>query len=76
MSKEWLKKIRFGFEELIKDAQRLDFLQSLTDKEEYTGKVILRKSKTGRGWRLHETSKEGAEYNVRKAIDNFIKENE
>lgn len=56
------------------DKERLDFLQYLTDKNEYTGKVILRASTTGRGWRLHETSWEGSVKDVREAIDNYAKE--
>ncbi len=55
------------------DKKRLDFLQELTNKKEYTGKVILRNSFSGRGWRLHETSIKGSTSNVREAIDNFIK---
>ena len=54
------------------DKERLDFLQKLTNKKEYTGKVILRESISGRGWRLHEASLEGAVPSVRRAIDNFI----
>lgn len=52
------------------DKERLDFLDSLTGK--YTGKVILRDSTTGRGWRLHETSSKGCTGDVRTAIDNYI----
>lgn len=54
----------------ITDKQRLDFLDSLTG--EYTGKVILRMSTTGRGWRLHESSKPQGKKTVREAIDNLI----
>jgi len=54
------------------DKERLDFLQKLTDQKSYTGKVILRSSTTGRGWRLHETSWKGAVFSVREAIDNFM----
>jgi hypothetical protein len=56
------------------DTERLDFLQSLLDKKEYTGKCKLRLSSTGRGFRLHETSQDGAENSVRVAIDNYINE--
>jgi hypothetical protein len=56
------------------DTERLNFLQYLTDQQKYTGKVILRDSTTGRGWRLHETSWEGSVSNVREAIDNYAKE--
>lgn len=56
------------------DKERMDFLQELTDKGEYTGKVILRKSTTGRGWRLHETALFEAVSSVREAIDNMMRE--
>ena len=52
------------------DKERLDFLQSHLG--EYSGKVICRESKTGRGWRLHETLQPGAVKNVRQAIDEFM----
>lgn len=54
------------------DSKRLDFLQFLTDQKRYSGKVILRNSTTGRGWRLHESS-EGYD-SVREAIDVYMKE--
>lgn len=54
------------------DTDLLNQLQLLTDKAEYTGKVILRKSTTGRGWRLHETRWDGSTSSVRQAIVNFI----
>ncbi|MFH1547258.1 MAG: hypothetical protein ABIC57_02115 [bacterium] len=57
------------------DTELLDFLQGLTDRKVYTGKVILRNSVTGRGWRLHETSGAGVEQprnNVRQAIIDFM----
>ena len=50
------------------DSDLLDYLQNLTDKAEYTGRVVLRKSTTGRGWRLHETSRFNAKETVREAI--------
>ena len=51
------------------DKERLDYLQTLNDRRVYTGKVVCRESTTGRGWRLHETSRlEGLE-SVRAAID-------
>ena len=56
------------------DTERLDFLQKLTDRKKYTGKVILRESTTGRGWRLHEHSGNNATVLVRDAIDNFMKD--
>lgn len=54
------------------DKERLDFLQELTDKKVYTGKVILRSSTNRRGWRLHETSRISAVSSVRTAIDEFM----
>jgi len=55
------------------DKERLDYLQQLNDRNNYTGKCVLRESATGRGWRLHETSTDQYETfnNVRDAIDNF-----
>lgn len=55
------------------DKERLDFLQKLTDRKTFTGKVILRQSSFGRGWRLHETSWPNSVTSVRTAIDNFMK---
>jgi hypothetical protein len=60
----------------ITDKERLDMLQALTDKAEYTGIVVLRLSVTGRGWRLHETSKPEGSSSVREAIDNFMRRQE
>jgi hypothetical protein len=54
------------------DEERLDFLQKLTNDARYTGKVIVRGSSTGRGWRLHETSRSAAKSSVREAIDDFM----
>jgi len=51
------------------DKDRLDYLQTLTNRRDYTGKVVLRRSATGRGWRLHETNKSVAYKSVRTAID-------
>jgi len=31
------------------DTERLDFLQALNDQKKYTGRVVLRDSRTGRG---------------------------
>lgn len=63
-------------EALLKDAERLNWLQKQLDKKSYTGKCVFRWSSTGRGWRLHETSDEdGKRFGfipttyVRKAID-------
>lgn len=58
----------------LNDTHRLDFLQNLLEKQEYTGKVILRDSHYNRGWRLHETSSEEAVSSVREAIDNYMEE--
>lgn len=60
----------------LTDTERLDFLQNLTDKKQYTGKVILRYSVSGRGWRLHETNNMGSSTDVREAIDEYIKFNQ
>ncbi len=49
------------------DAERLDYLQSIT--QGYGKGWILRDSSTGRGMRLHETNMEGAQPTVRAAID-------
>ena len=54
------------------DTELLDFLQMLTDRDVYTGEVILRESATGRGWRLHETTVIGRTSNVRQAISDFM----
>jgi hypothetical protein len=56
------------------DKELLDFLQELTNKDEYTGSVILRKSEHGRGWRLHETARYGSVPDVRQAIINYIEQ--
>ena len=55
------------------DEELLDYLQALTDRADYTGKVILRESTTGRGWRLHEHIGPGAQQDVRGASGEFIK---
>jgi len=51
------------------DEKRLDFLQSLLVRK----KCILRMSESGRGFRLHQSEREGGEYSVRLAIDNFMR---
>lgn len=53
------------------DTERLDLLDRLTKEGAYGTGVILRRSTTGRGWRLHQTSREGASPTVREAIDRF-----
>lgn len=57
------------------DKELLDYLQLLLDDVKYTGKCILRNSRTGRGWRLHETSQPGGSRDVREAIGNHMDEN-
>ena len=59
----------------ITDKDRLDFLQKLLDEKEYTGKCILRDSLRNRGFRLHETTREGAVSDVRQAIDDYMSQN-
>lgn len=54
------------------DTERLNFLQYLTNISEEP--VILRFSISGRGWRLHQTTRKGAVMNVREAIDKFVME--
>jgi hypothetical protein len=49
------------------DTQRINALCGLS-----TFPVICRWSTRGRGWRLHETSQEGASVNLREAIDKFL----
>jgi len=58
------------------DTERLDFLQQLTDESRYSGHVILRRSTTDRGWRLHETRAFGSVLFVRDAIDTFLTKSE
>ena len=55
------------------DKLRLDYLQQLLDRKKYTGRVILRDSTTGRGFRLHETSRPEGFTSVRDAIDAVIR---
>lgn len=54
------------------DTERIDALQRLTNQKSFTGKVLLRLSRTGRGWRLHETEIDGAVASVRQVIDIFL----
>jgi hypothetical protein len=56
------------------DEKRIDFLQMLTNRKEYTGRVILRRSDYGRGWRMHESERANAVPDVRQAIDDFMEE--
>lgn len=62
----------FPGDKMRTDKERIDFLQKLTDKAQYTGRVILRSSTTRRGWRLHETMWDGSVPDVRDAIDTFM----
>jgi hypothetical protein len=55
----------------LSDTELLDWLDKQSGKE-YTGKVVFRWSTTGRGWRLHETSRDGAHTSVREAIRSAI----
>ena len=56
------------------DIEVIDFLENMLKEKYYTGKCILRESRTGRGWRLHETSEEGASDTVREAIEKFAEQ--
>jgi hypothetical protein len=51
------------------DKERLDALDAITEKGR---RVILRQSGTGRGWRLHQTTRIEASETVRDAIDRFF----
>lgn len=55
------------------DTERLDYLQERLGT--YSNRVVCRWSMSSRGWRLHETSGDDSVNSVRKAIDNFIREN-
>jgi hypothetical protein len=57
------------------DTALLTFLQKLTDRKLYGGKVVLRDSLSGRGWRLHETEQADAVSDVRQAITDYIERN-
>lgn len=56
------------------DTERLDLLDRLSKEGGLESGVILRRSETGRGWRLHQTPREGASRTVREAIDRFVDE--
>ena len=56
------------------DKELLNYLQKKLGS--YSGKAICRWSVMGRGWRLHETSKDDGVPNVREAITAFIKQEE
>lgn len=57
--------------EEVTDSQMLDWLDRLSGR--YTGRVIWRRSTTGSGWRLHETSRSGAVRSVREAVSDAIR---
>ncbi len=67
----WLEGQIINFKQVSDDTKRLDKLQSLT--KGYGNGWILRESFNGRGMRLHETTLNGAENDVRKAIDKLNK---
>lgn len=52
------------------DTERLDLLQQIKGKDDR--RFICRQSTTGRGWRLHETTRELGFDSVREAIDMFL----
>lgn len=53
----------------MNDTQRLNWLEQQNAINTYTGRCLFRMSTTGRGWRLMETSQQGASRTVREAID-------
>ena len=56
------------------DKQRLDGLQALLGR--CSNKAVCRWSTSGRGWRLHESSRKDAFADVREAIDAFLEANQ
>ena len=60
-------------EALEADRKRIEFLERLLAEGRWTGRAMLRWSGTGRGFRLHETSRPRAHRTVRAAIDDAIK---
>jgi len=54
------------------DKELLDYLQTQLEKGRYTGMAICRWSSSGRGIRLHETSKIGGCNSIREAIADMI----
>jgi len=58
------------------DKQMLDWLEEQNNKCTYTGTCIFRWSRTGRGWRLHETSEDDSQYSVRDAICDAMENDE
>ena len=59
---------------MISDTKMLDWLETQLQKGNYTGKCIFRWSSNGRGFRLHETSLDGAVSTIREAIVNAMME--
>lgn len=59
---------------MIRDTEMLDWLEAQLQKGKYTGKCIFRWSNNERGFRLHETSLDGAVDTVRKAIEDAMLE--
>lgn len=55
------------------DTQLLDYLQELLEDGGYSNRCVLRLSESGRGFRLHETSRDNGVRDVRQAIINFMK---
>jgi len=70
MSERWRKLL--ASDENPTDTDLLDFLQWLTDEGSYSGRVVLRDSSTGRGWRLHEIDSGKGHVDVRDAITQYI----
>ena len=69
MGDDTLNPIHKRLDEALMDQKRLDWLEEQNKRAEYTGRCICRRSLNGRGWRLHETSRDGAFDSVRYAID-------
>jgi len=56
------------------DREILDYLQERLERAPYTGRCVLRESSTGRGFRLMETSRDGAFNDVREAVMHVMDE--
>jgi len=57
---------------LLEDSARIEFLEQYAKEHPYGNGIILRESTTGRGWRLHSSTREDfgeCSDTVRKAID-------
>jgi hypothetical protein len=57
---------------MITDKQRIDFLQSLSDRQNYSGFCVLREPSHCCGWKLYESRERDSVYDVREAIDRVI----